>query len=71
MQILGLGGPLGSTPQDHLLLHLGKLRRRERMSLIQGHTVSLVREVSYLQFSALSPEPKSPWLLFISDNLSS
>ena len=49
MQILEPGGPFGSTPQDHLFLKLGKLRPRERKSVVQSHTGSLGREV------ALSP----------------
>lgn len=67
MQILGPGGPFGSTPQDHLFLQLGKLRPRERKSVGQSHTGSLVREV---RPSPMAPTcPPGPERLFLSYNL--
>lgn len=73
MQILGPGGPFGSTPQDHLSLQLGELRPRERKSVVQSHTGSLVREVRPSPmaptFSSVSALPPGPEWLFISYNL--
>lgn len=74
-QILVLEWTLRIDPLIPFILQLEKLRPREIKSLALGHSVSLVRERGPAplspdpKFSALSPRPKSPWLLFIFDGL--